>query len=223
VTAEAEISQVTPTPSTHLPAHIYYAIMADARERDPIQDGAMANRATVPMGRGFALWQRMNPGEQLVWVDDAEGHPRALTPKQAMVLAAALEMANGAKGMTMRELAKTLQVAPSTVSRALVKLAAWGLVAYFTGRGRWAGLVIFRRQTGDGFDRLRDAAKARVRRWKEAAQDRVSRLWVNVAPYIMEERGRGYRGHYYLATSKDATLTAQRPWTPEELREAGII
>jgi DNA-binding transcriptional ArsR family regulator len=223
VTAEAETSQVTPTPSTHLPAHIYYAIMADARERDPIQGGETANRATVPMGRGFALWQRMNPGEQLVWVDDAEGHPRALTPKQAMVLAAALEMANGAKGMSMRDLASALAVAPSTVSRALVKLAAWGLIGYYIGRGRWAGLVIFRRAKDDGFDRLRDAAKARVQRWKLAAQERVSRLWINVAPYILEEGGRGYRSHYYLATSKGATLTAQRPWTPEELREAGII
>jgi DNA-binding transcriptional regulator YhcF (GntR family) len=223
VTVRVETSQVTPTPSTRLPAHIYYAIMADARERDPIQDGATANRATVPMGRGFALWQRMNPDAHLVWVDDMEGRPRALTPKQAMVLAAALEMAHGAKGMTMRDMAKALQLAPSTVSRALTKLQAWGLIAYMVGRGRFAGLVIFRRAKDDGMDRFRKAAQARVRRWKEAASERVSRLWVNVAPYIMEERGRGYRGHYYLSTSKGATLTAQRPWTPEELREAGII
>ena len=217
------ISPVTPTPSTRLPAHIFYAIMADAQERDPIQGGETSNRATVPMGRGFALWQRMNPDAHLVWVDDLEGRPRAVTPKQAMVLAAAMAMADGAKGMTMRDMAKTLQLAPSTVSRALTKLMSWGLIAYHVGRGRFGGLVIFRRAPNDGMERLRDAAKARVRRWKEAAQERVSRLWINVAPYIFEEGGKGYKGDYYLATSKGATLTTQRPWTPEELREAGII
>ncbi len=191
-------------------------------DRDPIVDPADANRATVPLGRGFALWQRMNGGAQLVWVDDAEGRPRALTPKQAQVLALALEMAVGT-GMTMREMALALKVAPSTVSRALTKLAAFGLIAYVVGRGRWSGLVIFRRSSNDGLDRFRQAAKARVRRWSEAAKERVSRLWINVAPYIHEEAGSSYKGHYYLATNKDATLTAQRPWTVQELREAGII
>ncbi len=78
----------------------------------------------------------------------------------------------------------------------------------------------------DGLDRFRQAAKGRVQRWKLAAQERVSRLWINVAPYIYEEGGSSYKGHYYhslLTTNKDATLTAQLPWTPQELREAGII
>ena len=203
----------------------YYAAMADKRERDPIVDPADQNRATVPLGRGFALWQRMNAGAQLVWVDDMDGNPRALTPKQAMVLAAALEMIEGV-GLTIRGLALSLHVAPSTVSRALTKLAAWGLIAYFVGKGRFAGLVIFRRAKDDGMDRFRQAAKARVRRWSEAAQRRISRLIFNVAPYILEEKGRGYDSltAYVLSTSsKDATLTAQRPWTVDDLREAGIL
>jgi len=215
---------VTLMQSTRLPAHIYYANMADARERDPIVDPADANRATVPLGRGFALWQRMNAGAQLVWVDDAEGRPRALTPKQAQVLAMALEMIEGV-GLTMREMAGALHVAPSTVSRALTKLAAWGLIAYHVGRGRWAGLVIFRRAKDDGMERFRKAAQARVRRWSEAAQRRISRLFVNVAPYVIEE-GRGYDSltSYVLDTNthKSATLTAQ-PFTAEELRSVGIV
>ncbi len=216
---------MTQTPSPRLPSHIFYAIMADQKERDPIQGGDGSNRATVPMGRGFALWQRMNAKEQLVWVDDAEGRPRALTPKQAQVLALALEMSVGV-GMTMRDMALTLKVAPSTISRALTKLAAFGLIAYVVGRGRFSGLVIFRRTPADGLDRFRQAAKARVRRWSEAARERVSRLWINVAPYVLEEK-RGYdslTSHVLsLTTTKDATLTAQRPWTVQELRESGII
>ncbi len=205
-----------------------YANMADALERDPIQ-GTNVNRATVPMGRGFASWRRFNPDQQLVWVDDADGHPRALTPKQAQVLAMALEMIEGA-GMTMREMATALRVAPSTVSRAMTKFAAWGLVSFYVGRGRWAGLVVYRRNEGDPVGRLRKAAKARVARWSEAARRRISRLEFNVASYILEG-GRGYDSltSYALTTStyKDATLTAQRspaqPWTVEELRDAGII
>lgn len=203
-----------------------YASLADRKERDPIQDGSQATRATVPMGRGFALWQRMNPQAQLVWIDDAEGHPRAVTPKQAIILSRVLEMAAGAKGVTMRALAQELRMAPSTISRALTKFAAWGLIAYFCGRGRFAGLVIFRRAKDDQWEYLRKAAKARVRRWSEAAERRVSRLWINVASYFHGEEGgistQSYRDMYYYS-SKDATLTAQRPWTPEELREAGII
>ncbi len=202
----------------------YYAAMADKRERDPIVDPADQNRATVPLGRGFALWQRMNAGAQLVWVDDMDGNPRALTPKQAMVLAAALEMIDGV-GLTMRELAKSLSVAPSTVSRALTKLQAWGLIAFVVGRGRWAGLVIFRRRKDDGMDRFRQAAKARVRRWSEAAQRRISRLIVNVAPYSFDRKGYDSLTQWSLATTHthmDATLTAQ-PFSDEELRDAGII
>ncbi len=216
---------MTPTPSTPRRSDIVYAIMADQRERDPIVDPADANRATVPLGRGFALWQRMNQGAQLVWVDDMEGRPRALTPKQAQVLSLALEMADGV-GYTMREMALLLKVAPSTVSRALTKLAAWGLIAYLVGRGRLAGLVIFKRAKDDGLDRFRQAAKARVQRWSQAAKERVSRLWINVAPYIYEE-GRGttsIKTHYYSSTiTKDATLTTQLPWTVQELRDSGII
>ncbi len=208
------------------PNAIYiYAAMADKGERDPIVDPADQNRATVPLGRGFALWQRMNPGEQLVWVDDAEGRPRALTPKQAMVLAMALEMVDGI-GLTMRYMASALNVAPSTVSRALTKLAAFGLICYVVGRGRWAGLVVFRRTPNDGLDRFRKAAQARVRRWSEAVQRRLSRLQINVAPYSLERKGYDSLTKYALSittTTKGATLTAQLPWTVEELRDAGII
>lgn len=206
---------MTQMPSTHLPAHIYYAIIADKAERDPIVTSS--NRATVPMGRGFALWQRMNAGEHLVWVDDMEGTPRALTPKQAQVLALALEMAkdNGPR-MTIRAMASTLAVAPSTVSRALTKLNAWGLLASIVGRGRYAGLVIIRRVKGDGMDRFRDAARSRVRRWYDAAQRRISRLQINVAPYL-HERGRGSDSLTdSLLVSMGATL---KPWTPEDMRE----
>ena len=217
---------MTQTPSTRLPAHIYYAIMADSRERDPIVDPASATRATVPLGRGFALWQRMNPKEQLVWVDDAEGRPRALTPKQALVISFARSNVDG-RMYTMRAMAALLGVNVSTVSRSLAKAQAWGLLVYVVGKGRFAGLVIMRYVRDHGFlDAKRKAARERVARWKLAAEARISRLWINVAPYVLEEK-RGYdslTSHVLsLTTTKDATLTAQRPWTVQELRDSGII
>jgi DNA-binding transcriptional regulator YhcF (GntR family) len=212
-----------PMQSTHRRELIYSAI-ADKMERDPVQESGANGRATVPMGRGFALWQRMNPNLPLIYVNDAEGVPRGLTPTQVEVLTLAMEMAGGATGLTMREMAKSLSVAPSTVSRALTKLQAWGLIAYVVGRGRWAGLVISKRVKGDGLDRFRKTAQARVRRWSEAARRRFSRLAVNVAPYILGGEG----SLYVIATSSTststhmgATLTAQRSWTAEEV--AGIV
>ena len=211
----------TQMPSTRLPAHIFYAIEADKRERDPVMDPASASRATVPYGRGFALWQRMNAGAQLVWIDDMEGNPRAITPKQAQVLALALEMVEGDM-LTMRGMAARLGFAPSTVSRALTKLSAWGILCYIVGRGRFAGLVIIKRTVGDGQDRFREAAKARVRRWSEAVKRRISRLEINVAPYLLE-RWRGTEvdtlTQYLVHIDKGATLTAQlnQEWRSEEL------
>jgi DNA-binding transcriptional regulator YhcF (GntR family) len=190
-----------------------------------VSENYTGTRLAMPMSPAWDKWRRMNPTTELIYVDDAEGRPRGLTPKQYMVLILVMEMTQGV-GMTMRQMAQKLEVAPSTVSRAMTKLASWGLIAYMVGRGRWAGLVIVRRVKGDGLDRFRQAAKARVRRWSEAVKRRISRLEINVAPYVLEEH-RGYDSltAYVMTTDtyKGATLTAQRPWTPEELRSMGII
>lgn len=205
----------------------HYADQADREEgRDHDVSVAYRDRLTASEGAFGRAWVKFNPGVPLVYVDDAEGRPRALTPKQYAVLTLAMDMANGAKGLTMRELARVLEVAPSTVSRALTKLAAWGLIAYVVGRGRLSGLVIFRRAPNDGFDRFRKAARDRVARWKKAAEARVSRLAANVASYSNERKGYDSLTKWslsYTHTHMDATLTTQRPWTVQELREAGII
>ena len=207
----------TQMPSTRLPAHIFYAIEADRMDRDPVQEPDVNGRATVPMGRGFK-WERFNKGVELIYVDDAEGRPRGLTPTQYRVFQLAIECIDGPM-LTMRQMAVRLGVAASTISRALTKFVSWGLLAVIVGLGRFAGLVILRRAKADGLDRFRDAAKARVRRWSEAAQRRLSRLQVNVAPYLYD-RGVDSLYYYILGTStKGATLTAQlnREWRSDEL------
>jgi predicted transcriptional regulator len=149
-----------------------------------------------------------------------DGRMVGMTPWQNKVYQLAMTYVDHGT-VTMRSMAMTLKCSPSTVSRALVKLMSWGLIGYMTGRGRYAGALIFRMTKGDPFQRFRDAAKARVRQWSEAAQRRVSRLAINVAPYILEKE-RGVDSLYYYLTSitstKDATLS--RPWTAEDV--AGV-
>jgi len=204
-----------------IPTDRYYAAMADRMERDPIgPDGS--GRATVPNGRGFAKWRRFHHDAVLVWVQSMDGRMVALTPKQAEVYDLARALMSDPQ--TMREMARRLRVAPSTVGRALVKLAAWGLIAYVSMRGRYAAVVIVLRHVGDGRDRFRQAAKAKVREWSQAAERRISRLRANVATYIYE-RGEGTDTltEYLYDTDTGMNATLKAPWTPEELRDAGII
>lgn len=200
----------------------HYARMADRIEPNYHEvQTAYAGRITPSEGAFGRAWMKFNPGVQLVWINDADGVPRALTPKQYQVYQLAAEMVEGPMH-TMRDMAALLHVAPSTVSRALAKLQAWGIIAYIVGRGRWAGLVIIRRAKGDGLDRFRKAAQARVRRWKEAAQRRFSRLAFNVAPYLIDG-GREYLVPVISTSTttryKGATLTTQRSWTADEVAD----
>lgn len=180
----------------------------DAYDRDPVFD--TFNRASVANGR-MGKWQRFNRSETLVWIDDAEGIPRALTPRQYAVMVLAMEMIDRDM-LTMRQMASRLNFAPSTVSRALTKLAAWGLIAYAVGRGRWAGLVVMRRTKNDGWDAFRQAAKARIRRWSQAANRRLSRLAANVAPYLTEEGVRVFGDPSSSTNTKSATLILGQRW-----------
>lgn len=203
-----------------------YVAQYEARQRDPIVD--YVNRASVANGR-MSKWQRFNKGP-LEWIETPEGM-RAITPTQNRVwalLRSLMDEGDGTKRMlTMREMAAELSVSASTVSRAITKFVSWGLLTAIIGRGRFAGVALFKYVKDGGFlDWKRSQAKARIRRWYEAAQRRISRLEFNVAPYLIEgdEGGIYYlnRGHITTST-KGATLTAQLPWTVDELREAGII
>jgi predicted transcriptional regulator len=196
-----------------------YAAQADAKERDPIQGGDIGNRATVPMGRGFALYKRFHPGARYVAVTTLDGRIVELTRTQADVFDLARTYIDG-ESITMRQLADILKVAPSTVWRALVKLTAFGLIAYVTMRGHYGGTFLFARGRNDAFGHLQRAAKERVKRWADATKERFSRLRDSVAPYVLD-RGRDSLSDYFLSTTyKGATL---KEWTPQELREAGII
>lgn len=197
-----------------------YGAIADKIERDPYgPDGS--GRAVVVNGRGFARWQRFNRQQDVVWLSLEDGRMVGLTPWQAKVFDLARTLVD--QRATMREMATTLGCSPSTVSRALVKLMSWGLIGYMTGRGRYAATLLFTMHHGDGFDRFRQLAKAKVRAWALATERRLSRLQSNVAPYLhgrKDSRDSLTEYLYVLPSTKVATLKA---WTPDELREAGIL
>jgi predicted transcriptional regulator len=190
-------------------------------ERDPIgPDGS--GRATVVNGRGFK-WQRFHRDEVLTWVQNpVSGKMVGLTPIQLRVYLLCKDLFG--QSVTMTSMANDLHVSVSTVSRALVKLTWFGLITYLTGRGRSARTFIQRAFKDDGMDRFRRKASATIHRWSEAQKRRLSRLQSNLAPYFMEggsKRTDSLGNYLEIIVSKDARFT--QPWTPEDLREAGII
>ena len=193
-----------------------YANDADARERDPIVIPGEHGRADVASGR-MSKWARFNRVEDLVWVDDADGRPVALTRKQLSTLHAIRRLAGTGQRVTMRSLAGHLQLAPSSVSRTAVKLAAFGFIAYQSNRGRYGGTVFVLRQTYDTLEWFREQAKAKVRAWAKAAQARVSRLRANVASY------HPMRTADLIPSTRYLERNIRTGWSVDELRDVGIV
>jgi DNA-binding transcriptional ArsR family regulator len=89
-----------------------------------------------PMTAG---WRRYRPEVIPVPIRDHWGNTRMVTPHQASVLAFA--RSHEGQKLTATVIADSLGVAVSTVTRALVRLSAYGLVAYDTARGRFGGIT----------------------------------------------------------------------------------
>lgn len=195
-----------------------YARMADKAERDPYgPDGS--GRAVVVNGRGFALYKRFHKGDTIS-VATLQGKWVEITRHQADVLDLSRQLVNTGP-TSMREMAKTLGVSPSTVYRALVKLASYGLIAYITARGWKHGTILLARGANDGLDRFQRAAREKVKRWAEQTRARFARLAAPVATYVLEGGRRGDSlSDYVLVTHGRNTA---REWTPDELRWSGIL
>jgi hypothetical protein len=161
----------------------YYTRQAEAerarRHRDFQQsDGLM------PLTMG---WARYHPCASLVIVSDGFGRQRALTPIQHRVMVVARMHEGETVKATM--IADSIGVATSTVTRALVRLAAFGLVAYDIVKGRYGGISILKRAWADLRTRSRTAwgklKGERVKAWDRYLRrlDRTGYWWsgLNVA------------------------------------------
>ena len=204
----------------------YYAGVADARARafyrDPVIEPGAHGRADVANGP-MSKWLRFNRAEDLVWVTVPEGVPRALTSKQLAVYFVIRDIAGTGQRVTMRALGVQLGSAPSTVYRAVIKLTALGFVAYQSNRGRLGGSVFLLRSAGDGLSWCRDVARAAVRRWRLAAEARISRLRGNVASCFPGRERELYEHRYSTDTVTVIGRNKYPEWTPEDFREAGLM
>ena len=150
-----------------------------------LSDGAM------PMSSG---WRKYHPNEATVEVIDLDGKRRYLTPKQHGVLVAVRTLQDRA---TLTMIAASLGYATSTVSRALLRLASMGLVAYDVTRGRYGGITMLKTAAVDLKRRAQTA-------WEALKRQRMSR---ERAWYDRLSRS-GYVFAFNVATSTymDATL-----------------
>ena len=201
----------------------FYAGVADQRAaafyRDPVITPGDHGRADVASGR-MAKWMRFNDPSTLVWVTDPEGVMRALTRNQANLYDVVRTLSGKAMRVTMREVAAELRVAPSTVYRAAVKLQAMGFIAYQSNRGRLGGSMFILRTVKDGLDWARDAAKATVRKWWKASEERISRLRRNVASYFP---GRERELYPYTEYVYGIDRNKYAEWSVDDFREAGLM
>lgn len=195
-----------------------YASHPQTWERDPviIPTGL---RAEVPSGP-MSKWLRFNNAADLIWMTDPEGKPRGFTRNQVNIYQLVKELAGTGVRVTMREIAERLSLSPSTVWRALVKLTAFGFVSYLSNRGRNGGTVFLLYVADATLDYFRDLARAKVRKWRKAADERISRLRRNVASMFPDRKGELYEYHY-ISNSTERNI--YREWSVEDFREAGLM
>ena len=145
-------------------------------------------------------WRRYHPNEATIEVIDMDGKRRYLTPKQHHVLLTVRTLRDRAS-MTM--IAASLGYATSTVSRALLRLASMGLVAYDVARGRYGGLTVLRASVVDMKRRAQTAWETLKRQRMQRERAWIARLersgWSMLRPI----------------RAMDATLTWIDPVDPE--------
>ena len=129
----------------------------------------------------LAFCSRYNRDAHYGDVKDSAGIARWVTQKQMRVYGIIARLALGDGRATMLAIAHEAQCHPTTVSRALLKIQAWGLYAVDVRRGRNGGITIWK-VTGDRFALYVKAARQKLR-------ELAIRARINVASRI--QRGRG--------------------------------
>lgn len=195
----------------------YEAQQQRAHDASPVS--SLEGRTAVAQGRHYKGWLRFHPDAQPVRIVDAWGRERWLTPLQHRVWVAALALQDDhSERVSMSKMAASLGVAASSVYRALIRLASFGLVSYDTKRGRNGG-VTFVLLTAKQLKTRATAAWERIK----AEREKVATRW----------HSRLQRSGYDFAALNVASIvsSAQRlayysvgsvPWTADDMVEAGL-
>lgn len=117
-------------------------------------------------------WSKYNRNKATIRLRDAWGKEHWITEKQGDVLSAATRL-QGRGHFTVTMVAASVGQAPSSVSRSLLKLASFGLVAYDTKRGRYGGVEFIRVL----IDELKARAQSAWERLKAMRMKAEARIW----------------------------------------------
>lgn len=157
-------------------------IALDHRERARHATRFTQSDGLHPMTKGWAAYNRA-----IVPVVDQYGKEHLITEKTFKVYMNALSrITRDDTSTTLREMATEIGVCAQTVSNALRRFMAWGILGYGSVRGKYGGLILFARHKGDGLERYVRLAWESIR----AAWDRKTgriRAQSNVQTYPQTE------------------------------------
>jgi hypothetical protein len=174
----------------------YYAGLSDRNDRIEAGRPQIYGDPSITGLRAFLRYHKDARQDFVI-----NGRMRSLTRNQVVMHGLVARVATTHEHATVTSLAKEAHVAPSTVSRFMLKLQAWGEYAIDVTRGRNGGVTIRLRTMGDNLKAYAERAWARIRKTAEKA---FLRSAGNVASTI-PRKGEGLTGNYLVmdATFKD--------------------
>ena len=175
----------------------YYAAMADREARDHDVTSKYAGRLYVSEGAFGRAFNRFRPKERKVGVRNVSGHVVWCTPTQILVMTAGRRLEGEKVSATM--IAASLGVATSTVTRALLFLSAWKLIAYDVMMGRNGGITFLKMAWADLKMRSRTA-------WARMQNDRV-RAWNRLVKRLEDSLYFTSGLNFATSTAIDATFS----------------
>jgi predicted transcriptional regulator len=168
------------------------------------------SNGVYPISAGWERYRKPE-SERSVVIVDAWGRQRWITPTQARVLAAMQRLqADHSERVSMAKVAASLGVAPSTVYRAMLRLAAFGLIAYETKRGRSGGVAMvhvtaaeLKQRAQSAWDRLAAARARAAARWRQ----------------VLERSGYPMSALIVAPIESSAQRLALEPWSAADMAE----
>lgn len=204
----------------------YYVLMAEQQDRQPFR----TDRMGVVDDRAFGLrcFRRYSRNATVDVGVMADGREHWLAPKQSRIWAIVQRELLGDGRTTMKAIAQEANVHPTTVSRTLTKLEAWGEVAVDVVRGKYGGIRLWR-PISDRFRLYAIAARQRIARAARHARSKVASTltsWKREGRTTSNEdvdvTGRNFKPPYVPSTLD--LILADEIWRAEgKRRKAGSI
>jgi len=167
----------------------YYAGLSDRNDRiEASRPHYYGGNAQVAALRCFKRYHK----DATTDITDLWGRTRWMTHKQAAIHGVLLRSGTSGERTTMSAIASEVGCCVSTVSRAILKISSWGIIAVDVTRGRHGGIRVRLRSLGDD-----------LQSYAVAAWERIRRAALNVA-FTLTKRGEGLTSSRLVM---DATFT----------------